>query len=552
MHKRDFGPGALNFTAYLESQHGWGKDRTDRPDILFQYQIPETGWLASVPLWLKHHENGIERVVVDVINHRPLKAYENLPITISKKVEGWLMEAWSRQDRNIDVEDLIQRMPYAANDDVWKTRKFSNALTQRKERFRNRGRCLSWKMIEHDREWDKQLKKEMNASPAWVAANTTKYLQDLTRAEDSALEAATFISRKHIKRANGRELDGLAKVEKELKMRKKLEGGKKNAQGMALVAHPQELEQSSNVATRNCPRKSIKRAKKSGIPDSGPRIVDAGDNNVHQPIDPALEEFQRSQAFAAVSSASGSRAPVQATPSRQRENPQVTDESNQASSFSYTNGYLGRQPYAAEQFGQVGDSQSANDLSGVYNALFPSGSMNNDLTNSRHHSLPASMSSGTYDYMRPSQLEYQPANAPHDVSAPVKLPAARSLYQELSDRFETGTSPYEFGPPSIPSQATAMAAPLRDSYDPSAMNVNPLPSSYLSSYHPLPSAYGQQMTGYGAPPIFCGNNFRDDDPSLAGIGTILPDDLLNTSETGLGLLPNFDPEYQELPDNFVQ
>lgn len=92
-----------------------------------------------------YNDNGLMRVVVDAINNRPLKDFDNLPITISKKVEGWLLEAWERQDRKIDVEDLIQRMPFAANDDVWNTRKFSNALTQRKDRFRNRGRCTAAK-----------------------------------------------------------------------------------------------------------------------------------------------------------------------------------------------------------------------------------------------------------------------------------------------------------------------------------------------------------------------------------------------------------------------
>jgi hypothetical protein len=157
-------------------------------------------------------------VVIDAVNHRPLKAFPNLPITVSKKVEGWLMEAWERQNRNIDVEDLIQRMPFAANDDVWTNRRFSNALTQRKDRFRNRGRCLSWKVVAHDREWDRKLKEDMNANKAWLNANTTRYLSDLTVKEDKALEAVTFMSRKHTKRAGHRQLHGPAKIDKERKM----------------------------------------------------------------------------------------------------------------------------------------------------------------------------------------------------------------------------------------------------------------------------------------------------------------------------------------------
>ena len=85
------------------------------------------------------------------------------------------MEAWQRQNKAIQLEDFIQRMPFTATDDVWKGKgkRFSNALTQRKDRFRNRGRCLSWKMKEHNRLHDQQLVKDMSANKDWLAANTT-------------------------------------------------------------------------------------------------------------------------------------------------------------------------------------------------------------------------------------------------------------------------------------------------------------------------------------------------------------------------------------------
>lgn len=43
--------------------------------------IPNTGWDASTSQLLTHHENGVTRVVIDVINHGPLKPFRNLPIT---------------------------------------------------------------------------------------------------------------------------------------------------------------------------------------------------------------------------------------------------------------------------------------------------------------------------------------------------------------------------------------------------------------------------------------------------------------------------------------
>jgi hypothetical protein len=232
VHKRAAGPGAGNFTAYLESQHSWGGERENRPDILFAYKIPNGHWNASQPESIIYHDNGEDRVVVDVINHRPLKAFLNLPITISKNVEGWLMETWQRQDKTIQLEDYIQRMPFPANDDVWKNRgkKFSNALTQRKDRFRNRARCLAWKMKQHNRKHDQRLVADMMANKNWLDANTTRYLNDLTVDEDKALQAANVISEKHMKKAGRQQLQGDARAAKQAKMRGLLKEAKMNDQ----------------------------------------------------------------------------------------------------------------------------------------------------------------------------------------------------------------------------------------------------------------------------------------------------------------------------------
>ena len=181
-------------------------------------------WQGSDPeLLLINDNNGIVRAVIDPINYRPLKVFANLPITISKKVEGWLMEAWQREDRTIRIEDIIQRMPFIANDDVWENKKFRNTLTQRKDRFRNRGRCLSWGMVCHNRKWDQRLQEDMNANPDWLKANTTRYLQDLTVKEERVLGAATLLSGKHQSKAGKNALQGQAKVDKKDKMKKLLD-----------------------------------------------------------------------------------------------------------------------------------------------------------------------------------------------------------------------------------------------------------------------------------------------------------------------------------------
>jgi hypothetical protein len=276
-----------DMTAYLPDQHSWGEDRDDRPDVLFQYKVPSTGWPSTTPSVLTFNKNGIKRIVVDVINHRPLKDFRNLPITISKKVEGWLMEAWERQDRNIEFGDIVQRMSFTTDSDVWTTKNFRNALTQRRERFRSRGRCLAWRKREHNREWDIQLKEEMEANPTWLAANTTRYLEDLSGDENKAFQAATLLSRKHMRKANGREVQGEAKIAKEQQMLKLLEGGKKHKLGSAGAADDTE----SHV------QKPRKRATNDRLPRSSTTLP----GSAIQAIDPLASGFVHASAHQHVS-----------------------------------------------------------------------------------------------------------------------------------------------------------------------------------------------------------------------------------------------------------
>jgi hypothetical protein len=284
--------------------------------------------------------------VVDVINHRPLRAFDNLPVTISKKVEGWLMEAWSRQDRSINVEDIIQRMPFSASDMVWQNKRFSNALTQRKERFRNRGRCLCWNKVEHNREWDRQLKADMEANSAWLKANTTRYLKDLTIAEDKALEAATFITGKNKNRAGDRKLQGDAKADKEHKMKKLLGAKKTAASGETPDGDSQQSWQSfEDRLAGNIQTESTKGTTRPAVAWSEMLEANFVNGTIPPYFDPALKEFQQCQTPATTSSASDPRAHlrpacglIQAS-SRDGGEKQVSFESPNCLSQGYARGY---------------------------------------------------------------------------------------------------------------------------------------------------------------------------------------------------------------------
>ena len=313
-HKRASGKDANDFTAYLESQRTWGGERADRPDILFVYKIPRSGWNSSEPPLLTYNDNGLCRVVIDVINNRPLKAFDNLPVTISKKVEGWLLETWERQNRNIDVEDFIQRMRFSADDNVWKSKKFSNALTQRKERFRNRGRCICWKKVEHDREWDRKLEADMKNNAAWIKANTTRHLNDLTVKEDRALAAATFIYGGHMRRAAGRELQGEAKIEKEENMRALLDQSENDDDGVSTGEGFQEagtdLEGGLNKVTK---AQAVVDRTRSDVEASSLSELDKNEDLVRTHVNTASEGVLQPQDLTSDLHVTGSGAQTQAT-----------------------------------------------------------------------------------------------------------------------------------------------------------------------------------------------------------------------------------------------
>ncbi len=158
--------------------------------------------------------NGVRRVIIDVITNKPLRAFAHIPITISTKVEGWLLEAWFRQDASLKAEDLIQRMPYTSTDNVYADRKLINRLVRRRELFRDSGRCLSWTKDTYTKTWDLNLLEEIKTNPDPADPNSTRHLQDLTVGETTAVKDTIYISGNHLKKAGGRQLEGEKKAQK--------------------------------------------------------------------------------------------------------------------------------------------------------------------------------------------------------------------------------------------------------------------------------------------------------------------------------------------------
>ncbi|KAI9824764.1 MAG: hypothetical protein M1832_001592 [Thelocarpon impressellum] len=137
-HPRENGWHPDDQTAYLASQQHWGLAEQHRPDILFQWKPdghqdpPYTpgDWICpwtGEPKW-----NGKTGDF--------FKDWRDIPQQLSSRVEGWLMEAISRTDSRIKIDDFLVRI----RDDVEDKPTTTNRLQMRKKRFREVYKLRTW------------------------------------------------------------------------------------------------------------------------------------------------------------------------------------------------------------------------------------------------------------------------------------------------------------------------------------------------------------------------------------------------------------------------
>jgi hypothetical protein len=117
-----------DLTDYRPEQAHWSQENL--PEMIYTFDKP-TNWLRRADL-----------------KDPPLKTYpiygkflRDIPILpdhISKDVEGWRMETWSRFDPRIRRYDLVNRMPLAARSD------HNTDLSMRAQRFRKVANVLGW------------------------------------------------------------------------------------------------------------------------------------------------------------------------------------------------------------------------------------------------------------------------------------------------------------------------------------------------------------------------------------------------------------------------
>ena len=106
------GPHAeFDCTSYVFEQKHWRENRPDRPNILFELYKPRRLPTGAIPKMNTFDPDiNADRLVIDRMYNQPLSDFCNLPLTLSTKVEGYLMEAWERQNPGMTAGDYFQQM----------------------------------------------------------------------------------------------------------------------------------------------------------------------------------------------------------------------------------------------------------------------------------------------------------------------------------------------------------------------------------------------------------------------------------------------------------
>ena len=96
----------MDVTAFHPDQRDWGSTRAYRAPILTLWsETPESAPTYEIGYLLF---NG--RLILDYAGN-PIKAFRNLPLTISSAVKGFRLETWVRQDyRRLQMYDILTRL----------------------------------------------------------------------------------------------------------------------------------------------------------------------------------------------------------------------------------------------------------------------------------------------------------------------------------------------------------------------------------------------------------------------------------------------------------
>ncbi|KAL8831036.1 MAG: hypothetical protein Q9170_005467 [Blastenia crenularia] len=184
--KFDFKPASgrqddADVTSFHIDQKAWGPLRENFPPILFTYVGPEKAQRKYQTTYMYFN-----RMLVIDKDHRPVKAFPELNLTISSKVEGFRLEAIARLNPKITSRDILARMPSETRvirglKQIVHPQCKSNALSMRRRDFRGKNCLLSWT----PREGSKEVKRYLDSllGPRLVALNNTRDMRPLKQKE---------------------------------------------------------------------------------------------------------------------------------------------------------------------------------------------------------------------------------------------------------------------------------------------------------------------------------------------------------------------------------
>lgn len=141
----DYGIDSMDITSFHPDQQDWSADRAHRAPILTLWSEP----LRSAP---DYHIgcllfNG--RLILDYASN-PIRAFRNLPLTISSAVKGFRLETWTRQDgHRLRIDDVRARMRTRNTPDGRQPLYKRGDLTDRSNAFRLKSGLISFRPKNH-------------------------------------------------------------------------------------------------------------------------------------------------------------------------------------------------------------------------------------------------------------------------------------------------------------------------------------------------------------------------------------------------------------------
>ncbi|KAL8728054.1 MAG: hypothetical protein Q9166_005654 [cf. Caloplaca sp. 2 TL-2023] len=190
-HKLARGKAELDITAFHPAYANNGGDREHWPKILFQYAPTMANFLHSKPVIWQLHDG---RVVIDC-NNDAMYDYPEIPVTLAKNADCWLLLTCMRLNNHITIQDFRGRMPGDRNphmaDPLGR-----NRISMNMTRFRKFSCCLTWNSIRNVDSQRMYLDKKLPRR--CIRLNSTESFRKLFHwevAESELQDAGKFLQR---------------------------------------------------------------------------------------------------------------------------------------------------------------------------------------------------------------------------------------------------------------------------------------------------------------------------------------------------------------------